>query len=185
VKSNADQIFHLWVKDWFYSFANYIETKQEEEYSLAKLQLYINNARKGKHVSPNVLAFTEEYLKNFIADLSSMCLRQYIDVFCGAVDHNCFTESENSSLKRNASGPKANNKLNTSVDATVTHTEERYQKLQTRAFKNLSQSSVEGGIVSEIKSNISKDVNDCIAERLELQWMRRTNYVVIEGKYHS
>jgi hypothetical protein len=42
VKVYADAVFHLWVKEWFYSFADYIETKHEEEYFLAKLQCYIN-----------------------------------------------------------------------------------------------------------------------------------------------
>jgi hypothetical protein len=185
VKVYADAVFHLWVKEWFYSFADYIETKHEEEYSLAKLQCYINNARTAGKVSKQLIQFTETYLKDFIADLASLCLRQYIDVYCGSVNENCFTESENAILKKNPCGPKANNKLNTSVDATITHTQERYNRLVKAALKNYSHTSIESGTVSEIGSKISKDINDYIATRLERQWERRCNYRVMEGKTHS
>lgn len=184
VDSDSDVIFHQWVKEWLYSFPNYVETKQEEEYSLAKLKKYITDARTGRHVSKKLIQFTDDYLKDFIPDLSSLCLRQYLDVYCGSVSENCFQESENAALKRNPSGPKANNKLNTSVDATTTHTQERYQKLQRTAFKDYSRSSVEGISVSSIMSKISKDINSYIAARLDAQWERRNNYLVIEGKNH-
>jgi hypothetical protein len=82
--------FYLWVKQWFYSFADYVETKHEEKYSLAKLQRYINNARDAGKVSKQLIRFTEDYLKDFIADLASLSLRQYIDVYCGSVNANCF-----------------------------------------------------------------------------------------------
>jgi hypothetical protein len=185
VKVYSDVVFHLWVKQWFYSFADYVETKQEEEYSLAKLQRYINNARTAGKVSKHLIQFTDAYLRDFIADLASLCLPQYVDVFCGSVNENCFTESENSCLKNNPCGPKANNKLNTSVDATITHTQERYNKLERTALKNYSQTSVESATVSEIGSKISKYINDYIATRLERQWDRRCNYRVIEGKSQS
>ena len=99
LKTDADNIFHLWMKEWLYSFPNYIETKQEEEYSLLKIYKYIGQARQSGHVSRSVLDFTENYLRDFKADLPSLCLRQYIQVHWGLVNENCFTESENAALK--------------------------------------------------------------------------------------
>jgi hypothetical protein len=182
VKVYSDAVYHLWVKEWLYSFADYIETKQEEEYSLRKLKRYINNARAAGKVSKQLIQFTDDYLNDFIADLTSLCLRQYLDVYCGSVNENCFTESENACLKNNPCGPKANNKINTSVDATITHTQERYNKLVMAALKNCSHTSVESATISEIGSKLSKYMNDYIATRLERQWERRCNYKVIEGK---
>jgi len=57
--SDFDYEFVNTVKDWMYSFAIDIESKQEEEYSFRKLQAYISDDKivKPKHVltSPTYL----------------------------------------------------------------------------------------------------------------------------------
>jgi hypothetical protein len=43
--TDYDKDFQTWVGRWLYSFCNYIETKCEEEDSMAKLLLFISEAR--------------------------------------------------------------------------------------------------------------------------------------------
>ena len=105
-----------------------------------------------------------------------------MDVHWGWVNENCFTESENAALKGDVSGPKANNKLNSSVDATLQHLTNRYTKLTTKAFKEYTRTSVVGETVSVVHSDLSRDLNGYVASSLSKQWNRRTNYYALEGK---
>ena len=182
LKTDADNEFHLWIKEWLYSFPNYIETKQEEEYSLMKMNQYISLSRQSGKVSKDVLKFTEEYLRDFKADLPTLCLRQYLQTHWGCVNENCFTESENAALKRDICGPRANNKLNRSIDATLQHVSTRYTKLATKAYKEYTKSSVQGEKISDVRAELSQDVNSHVASSMATQWKNRVNYSVLEGE---
>jgi hypothetical protein len=77
----------------------------------------------------------------------------------GCYADNCFTESDNSALKRDVCGPKANNKLDIALDATITHTDKRFKKLDMDAHKLTGQTSFCSGVVSEEYHELSKMLN--------------------------
>ena len=182
LRTDADNLFHLWIIEWLYSFANYIETKEEEEYSLFKMKKYIDRARQSVQVSCSVLEFTMNYLREFKADLPSLCLRQYLQVHWGWVNENCFTESENAALKGDVRGPKANNKLNSSVDATLQHISHRYTKIMTKAYKEYTKTSVAGEKICSVEAELSQHVNTYHSSSMTKQWNKRENYAVMEGE---
>jgi hypothetical protein len=86
--------------------------------------------------------------KSFKPDLPRLCLRQFIDTPGGCYGDNSFTESDNSALKRDVCGPKPNNKLHIALDATITHTNKRFKKLDMDAHKLIGQTSLCSGVVS-------------------------------------
>jgi hypothetical protein len=88
-----------------------------------------------------------------------LCLHQFIDTPGGCYGDNSFTESDNSALKRDVCGPKANNKLDIALDATITHTDKRFKKLDMDAHKLTGQTSLCSGVVSEEYHELSKMLN--------------------------
>ena len=91
--SDFDYEFVNTVKDWMYSFAIDIESKQEEEYSFRKLQAYISDDKIVKSASDQLVSFTSTFVNETLKkNLPIMCLRQYIDIVSGWVKDNSFTE---------------------------------------------------------------------------------------------
>jgi hypothetical protein len=128
IATNYDKDFQTWVGRWLYSFANYIETKREEEDSMTKLLLFISKARSEGKVNTGLVDALAMFIQDsFKCDLPCLCLRQFLDTPGGCYADNCFTERDNSALKCDVCGPKANNKLHIAVDATITHTDGQWQ----------------------------------------------------------
>ena len=75
IRSYSDQEFQGIIKEWLYSFAQYIETKAEEEYGLERLKTFISKARVEAIIAKKLIDFTEDYLKTFQADLPVLCPR--------------------------------------------------------------------------------------------------------------
>eukprot|EP00956_Cyclotella_meneghiniana_P001388 scaffold1481_cov23-Cyclotella_meneghiniana.AAC.3 len=159
------------MKDWMYSFATDIETKSEEEYSLQKLVSYLYDDKIASTVSDKLMSATRSFVNETLKkNLPILSLRQYIDTVSGWVKDNSFSESENAALKGDKSGPKANNVLHISTDATVQHTNQRYLKMQTNDHQNAITTKVASGRVTQLRQNLSLTVNDFIADDLESQW---------------
>ena len=118
------------MKDWFYSFTNYIEYEHEEKDSLEKLKNVIRFERTQERVTKTLLDWTWTFLTTkFEHRLNMLCFRHYKYRFCGHVADNCFTESENSALARDPLGPKPLYRLHISCDTILQHTDERYRQL--------------------------------------------------------
>ena len=80
-----------------------------------------------KWVNLNLVLFARTYLcGSFILSLYRISFRHYLYKRMGFIDNNYFSESENSALSRNSSGPKSNNKLYVSGDKIMNHQKKRY-----------------------------------------------------------
>ena len=100
-QSDADYAFIEEMRDWYYSFTNYIESEDEENDSLQKLKDVIAFERTQSKVSKALLDWTLEFLTTkFVHRLPLLCKRNYLFSYNGHVADNCFTESENSRLVR-------------------------------------------------------------------------------------
>ena len=131
IESELDDAFVDEISDWLYSFTNYIEYGHEEKHNLQKLYFIIQFERTQKRVHMKLLDFTTEFLRTgFVDRLPMMCHRHFKFNYCGWVDENCFTESENSALARDPLGPKPRYRLHVSADAIIQHTDERFRRLQ-------------------------------------------------------
>jgi methionine salvage enolase-phosphatase E1 len=58
IASDNDRVFVSTCINWFYSFTNYMETKLEEDYSIAAFQQWI---AKSTEVSPPLKAFAQTF----------------------------------------------------------------------------------------------------------------------------
>ena len=132
--TDEDYAFIEEMRDWFYSFTNYIETEMEEKDSLHKLKLVIQFELERNKLSKALLEFTMTYVTTkFEHKLGMLCHRHFMSTFMGCIADNCFTESENSALARDPFGPKPNYKLSTAVGSVIQHTDERMRALKTDA----------------------------------------------------
>jgi hypothetical protein len=182
-ETDADFDFLVWVKLWLYSFSNYIETKREEEDSMLKLWSFISQARADNVVCLDLINETERFIQeSFKPDLPVLCLRHYLKVHWGHVDENCFAESENSALKRDIYGPKANNKLHVAGDATIMHTDKRFKRMEKDAYASLSRTALVSDSVSPELKELSVHVNRHMAAKLVQQWNICQSLECIEGK---
>ena len=149
-----------------------------------KLMLFITRVQSEGIVNTGLISATKQYInESFKGDLPRLCLRQYLDTYCGCYGDNSFVESDNSSLKRDTCGPKANNMLHHALDATVTHTDKRFRTLQMNANKQLLKTSLTSKTVSPEFQELSKNVIHLAANQLEQQWKSSHNFDCIEGKY--
>ena len=183
VNTDYDEDFQTWVGRWLYSFCSYIETKQEEEDSMTKLLLFISEARLEGKVNSRLINALDTFIQeSFKPDLPRLCLRQFIDTPGGCYGDNSFTESDNSALKRDVCGPKPNNKLHIALDATISHTNKRFKKLDMDAHKLTGKTSLCSGVVSAEYHELSKMLNPHTASELERQWKASETLDCIEGK---
>lgn len=159
---------------WFYSFTNSIETQAQEEDSLAKLHIYIDEADEAGIVSSALIAFTKNYIReSFKPVLALLCFRHYMDIYCGDVDENCFVESDNSSLKRDHMGPDANAKLFTSARAITQHTDRRMNQLQADAAKDFDKRILpkpNDNAVESCRSKLSRHIAEHRRDTVVRQW---------------
>jgi len=122
------------MRDWFYSFTNYIENEMEEKDSLEKLKKTIMFELRREKLSKALLEFTMTFLTTkFEHKLDMLCHRHFMYTFMGTVADNCFTESENSRLARDPFGPKPNLRVDTAVASIIQHTDSCFQTLRTDA----------------------------------------------------
>lgn len=143
-KSEAEKKFISEVKDWLYSFTNYIETKWEEEDSLNKLFAMIEAERENSDIKNELLDFTAAYVtQKFKPQLGRLCNRHYKYNFFGWVADTCFVESENSATARDPLGPKPNHRLHVAGDAMVEHTDARFRKIIKAAKTALTNTMIE------------------------------------------
>lgn len=159
-KSDVDKTFQQHMINWFYHFTDSIETEAQEKDSLAKLDLYIDEVEKEGKVTPGLITATKTFLdESFTPVLRLLCFREYMYIYCGDVNENCFTESDNASLKGDSMGPAANSKLYNSADAIIQHTGRRTDKLQSKAHsrKRLMPSDSDS-VAQRCKVGLSKEV---------------------------
>lgn len=134
VNKETDTQFISTVKVWLMSFTNSIETEWEENDSLQKLIQFCSSFGSSMPVSPSVIEFTERFIrKSFIPKRGLISQHSYMHSFSGWVADNCFTESENSTLARDACGPAPNNGVDISIDRIISHTNRRYRSIMTSA----------------------------------------------------
>jgi len=118
-QSDADRSFVGQVANWMYSFTKEVETLEEETESKNALLQFVSTT-KNQSISAQVLTQTQLFLtQSFWKSLPRLSLRHFLHVPNGDRGDNCAIESENSSLKRNRSGPKPYQPLNSSGKAVV------------------------------------------------------------------
>jgi len=89
--NDFDYEFLNTVKDWMYSFANDIDTKSEEEYSVRKLVAYLSDDKVTNSVSDKLISSTRSFVNETLKkNLPVMSLRQYMDIVSGWVKDNSF-----------------------------------------------------------------------------------------------
>ena len=104
IRTNNDKVFVARCINWFYSFTNYIETKLEEDYSIACFEQWIAMST---GVNGSLKTFTQTYWeKGFKPVLPKLCQRHFQEIYGGDLAANSFTESENAALKKDAMGPR-------------------------------------------------------------------------------
>ena len=141
-----DEAFLDEVRDWLYSFSTYVESESEEKDSLAKLREVINMEKENNNISKGLLDFTTDYIiTGFEDQLYRLCHCNYMDVLWGRIDDNCFSESSNSTLARDALGPKPNQKLHVAADCIIDHSEENNRKLQASAIDEMQKCKIRLG----------------------------------------
>ena len=113
-----------------------------------------------------LINFTRKFIReSFVPILDLLCFRHYMDIYCGGVDANSFTESDNSSLKRDVRGPNANLNLVVSSESITDHKSRRVEKLQKLSTKNymrhqhLKDSDL-GNVLEECRAKLSDRTNE-------------------------
>lgn len=125
-KSAIDNLFQSCIISFLYYFCEQVESGAEEEDSMQKLLACINTMAKNDCINQQLILKTRIYLLgSFYPSLDRLCFRHYMHLGMGFIDNNCFTESENSALSRDTSGPKSNHKLHVAGDAIMMHTKKR------------------------------------------------------------
>lgn len=156
---------------WFYHFTDSIETEAQENDSLAKLELYLDEVEKEGKVTPSLIHATRTFLKeSFKPVLRLLCFRDYVHIYCGDVNENCFTESDNSSIKRDPMGPAANSKLYNSAQTIIQHTGRRFEKLDAKANSTKYLMPKETDTIAnkckvDLSKKIVKDKRDAVVEQ--------------------
>jgi hypothetical protein len=132
IKTDNDRVFVYTCINWFYSYTNYIETKLEEDYSIASFQQWIEKSNK---VSPSLKTFTGTYWeKGFKPLLSKLCQRHFQDIYSGNLAANSSAELENTALKKDTMGPRPNQSIDTSHEAIWQHEQQKLIRLWTTAL---------------------------------------------------
>lgn len=171
---------------WFYHFTERIETEAQEKDSLAKLDIYIDEVEKEGKVSPGLITATKTFLdESFTPVLRLLCFREYMYIYCGDVNENCFTESDNASLKKDPMGPAANSKLYNSADAIIQHTGRRTDKLQSKAHSRKRLMPSESDTVAqsckvELSKKIVKHKRDAVIEQFMMSSGKLIEFSCIE-----
>lgn len=100
------------IANWMYHFTSSVETAAEEKHSISKLNNYISESMASGVVSKDLGNRTRLFLTNsFYTRLSRLCFRHFMSITEGDRADNSWTESQNSALKRDVSGPKPFHKI--------------------------------------------------------------------------
>jgi hypothetical protein len=101
IKTDNGRVFVVYTCiNWFYSFTNSIETKLEEDYSIASFQQW---TAKSNEVLPSLKTITKTYWeKGFKPLLPKLCQPHFQDIYVGGdlAEKNSFTELENAAPKK-------------------------------------------------------------------------------------
>lgn len=98
---------------------------------------------------------------------------------------NSFSESDNSSLKRNTCGPRPNDALDTSAKKTTEHIGDRLGQLRADAENGLSQTyteSKEDCLEKTIEDRLAKFLIPTTAAKIRIQWEMSSDYTYISNK---
>jgi hypothetical protein len=131
VVTDSDREFVRACIDWFCSFTNYVETKLEEDCSIASLEQWIV----GAEVTPALKTFAQTYWQKGLKPLlTRLCQHHFQHVYCSNLAANSFTDSDNAALKGDKSGPRPNESIDRSHNAILNHEERQMAGLRTRAL---------------------------------------------------
>ena len=126
INNEHDVQFHMIMLNFLYFFCEQIETAQEEQDSIKKLKACVEEQSNSGKVNMNLIIFTKTYVHgSFFPSLHRLCFRNFIHLQMGFIDNNCFVESENPALSRDANGPRSNHRLHVSCDAMLGHAKKR------------------------------------------------------------
>jgi len=160
-KKPREKDFQSKIVNWLYSFTNDIETEEQEKDSLEQLSMFIDVSEE-EGVNRSLVTATRKFIReSFKPYLPLLCQRHFNDIYCGNVNENCFTESDNASMKKDSMGPEANSQLHISTSAIVGHTERRTGKLEREALKEARKSrqgKASDNEVLKCKTDISKKI---------------------------
>ena len=119
-KHYIDVVFVDTCRKWFYSFTLYIDSERKEAAHIKFFEMWLNE--KKKIVSRGLFVFTFNYWhRSFKHNLYRLCFRHYKYVPGGDNRSSSFTESGNSMLKRDPTGPKPLMGIDRSHTAIVDH----------------------------------------------------------------
>ena len=125
-ETDEDKLFQNNMINWSCSFCKVIESVACEENSKIKLIAYVDIASESNETNFMLLTSTKVHVKgSFFPKLKCSSFRNCVHLGMGYIDIDCFTESENSDLSRDAAGPKSNHKLYAAADATINHVKNR------------------------------------------------------------
>lgn len=175
MKSDADRLFQTHIVNWMYHFTSQIETEAQEKDSMFKLEAFLDKIEEEGVVSAILVSFTRTFLReSFKPVLDLLCFRNYIDIYCGDVDENCFTESDNAALRSDVMGPSANAHLFTSAHSITQHTKRRMNKLASKATTSYEKQilpKASDSVADRCKVKLSKDIveykRDIVVEQFE------------------
>lgn len=174
--TDEEKAFVEEMRDWFYSFVDYIVSEAEERYHLSALRKTIDSEKGNDKIRNALLDATILFIREGFEDqLYRLCHRHYLCAVWGGVSENCFTESSNSSLSRDALGPKPNHSIPVAAGAIVEHTEATHNKVKTGAVAEFHNSkmvveneTIDQEIARELSTYIIDLKNDTAMDQYEL-----------------
>ena len=136
--SDSDREFITQVVHWLYHITSNVETPEEEDDSMSKLQRYIESIIQDKSVSEELTHTTWEFIaKSFVPMLPGLSNASFMRTFLGRFADTGFVESENAELAKNPLAPKPNNSLNVSCDKLLNMTKVRMRSIKSDAANAL------------------------------------------------
>ena len=131
-KSTYNKLFQEQTRDWLCVIIETSETKCHELYSFHKLRMCINGIEKLNRVSLTLISFIRNYITaSFLPMLPKLSFHHYIHKGMRIIDHNYFSESENSVLSRDFAISKSNNKLHMAYDTIINHVNKKHVNIHT------------------------------------------------------
>ena len=107
------------ISEWLYSFTNSIKTETEEQFHVEELQ---RRRRHCPNVSEVLKSFAMEFVcKSFVPSLHHLCHCHCMHLPNGNVLSNSFSESKNSAMKRNDTGPHPQQSIDLAQEAIQSH----------------------------------------------------------------
>ena len=190
-RHGKDFIFVENCRDWFYSFTTDIDTEMKEEAHIKYFALWLQQEK--SNVSKPLFRFTATFWeKSFKNNLYRMCFRHYKKIPGGDERSTSFTESANSSLKRDIMGPKPHQAIDSSQMAITDHEQRRIDRLQKDAMTKLTRKQYIGYYtddtfeLEDLKTSLSDHLVERAVDITVSQWEQSKKYVfyrIMNNKY--